>query len=400
MRQFLVWANWIIPLAACLTLIGCEQPKRSPQSTATAPEDSTVVKEPQMLEEPFGTMPDGQKVTLFTCTNAHGLVMKVTDYGARLVALEVPDKKKKLANVTLGFDSLEGYLKHTAFFGCTTGRYANRIAEGKFTLEGKEYKLATNNGPNHLHGGLKGFDKKVWQGVPVTPISLKPNEPNSQGVEFTYRSIDGEEGYPGNLDVTVTYLLTDSNELQIKYKAESDKATVINLTNHAYWNLAGAGAPDMLDHELTLMADKFLPVDEGAIPLGPPAEVKGTVMDFTTPHTIGERIAQVKNEDAPTGYDHCYVLRSANGSLALAARVKHPTSGRVMEVLTTEPAIQLYTSLYLNGNEANGGHKQYAAFCLETQHYPDSPNRPEYPTTVLKPGETYQQTTVYKFTVE
>jgi aldose 1-epimerase len=240
----------------------------------------------------------------------------------------------------------------------------------------------------------------VWKAKPVTRFSLKPDEPKAQGIEFTYRSVDGEEGYPGNLDVIVTYLLTDNNELQIEYEAQTDKPTVLNLTNHAYWNLAGAGAADMLDHELTLMADQYLPVDAGAIPLGPLADVKGTVMDFTSPHSIGERIDKVKNEDAPSGYDHCYVLRSQDGTLALAARVKHPASGRAMEVLTTEPAVQLYTSLYLNGDEANGGHKQYAAFCLETQHYPDSPNRPEYPTTVLKPGETYRQTTVYRFATE
>lgn len=344
-----------------------------------------------VTQKPFGKTPEGAPATLVTCTNANGMTMQVTDYGARLVSLVVPDREGKAADVTLGFDSAEKYGAHTAFFGCTTGRFANRVAKGKFQLDGKEYKLAVNNGLNHLHGGTKGFDRHVWK---IKSVGTKAGETS---VAFTRRSPDGEEGYPGDLDVTVTFTLTDENELRIDYAAETDKPTVLNLTNHAYWNLAGAGKGDILGQKLMIAADNYLPVDDGLIPTGKLAPVKGTPMDFTEPKEIGSRIAETKKGASPGGYDHCYVLRGKKGELALAAEVEDPGSGRIMEVYTTEPAMQFYTSNFLDGDPKNGGFKQHSAFCLETQHYPDSPNQPNFPTTVLRPGQTYKQTTVYKF---
>jgi aldose 1-epimerase len=352
-------------------------------------------KGPSVSHKRFGKTPDGIETTLWTCTNSKGVTMQVTDYGARLVTINVPDKNGKLANVTLGLDSAEKYGAHGAFFGCTTGRYANRIANGKFTLDGKEYKLAVNNGPNHLHGGIKGLDKYVWEGESV-------QSKNSAGAKFTLRSPDGDEGYPGTLDLTVTFLLTDDNEVRIDYTAKTiDKPTVLNLTNHAYWNLAGAGSGDVLGQKMYIAADNTLAVDGGLIPTGKLAPVRGTALDFTEPHELGERIAELKKGTPnPAGYDHCYVLRKKSAELALAGRAEDPKSGRVMEVYTTEPGMQLYTGNFLDGDPKNGGHKQHWAFCLETQHYPDSPNHLDFPTTVLKPGQTYTQTTVYKFLVK
>lgn len=344
-------------------------------------------------EEPFGTTSEGKPVHLFTLKNDHGLVARLTDYGARLVAFEVPDRHGKLANVTLGFDSLDKYAAHKAYFGCTTGRFANRIHAGRFKLDGHEYRLATNNGANHLHGGNEGFDRKVWKAE-----TLKG--PAGPAVRFTLRSPDGEEGFPGDLDVTVTYALTNDNELRIDYAAQTDKPTVLNLTNHAYWNLAGAGSGDILNERLMLAADKYVDVDADAIPTGKLLPVAGTPLDFTTPHAIGERIAELKKGPPPGGYDHCYVLRGDKGQLKLAARVEDPASGRVMEVLTTEPGIQFYTGNYLDGDPINGGYRQHAAFCLEAQHFPDSPNQPSFPSTVLRPGEKYTQTTVHRFSTD
>src|SRR5579863_10523434 len=335
-----------------------------------------------VTQQNFGKTPDGIETTLFTCTNANGIQLKLTDYGARIVAVEVPDKTGKLANVTLGFDSAEKYAAHSAFFGCTTGRFANRIAKGRFTLDGKEYKLATN-GENHLHGGKKGIDRYVWKGEEV-----KTND--GVGAKFTMRSPDGDEGYPGTLDVIVTFVLTDKNEVKIDYSATTDKPTVLNLTNHAYWNLVGAGSGDVLSQRITIDSDNSLAVDAGLIPTGKLAPVKGTALDFTEPHAIGSRIAETKKGVTPGGYDHCYVLNDKKGKLAnapvFAARVEDPESGRIMEVYTTEPAVQFYTANFLNGDPQNGGHKQHGAFCLETQHYPDSPNQPSFPTTVLRPS--------------
>lgn len=339
----------------------------------------------------FGKTADGQEVTLFTCTNANKLVLKMIDYGAIVVALETPDKSGKFANINLGFQDLKGYLERHPYFGSTVGRYCNRIAKGKFSLDGKEYTLAVNNPPNHLHGGEKGFDKQMWKGVEV-------KTPDAVGIKFTRRSPDGEEGYPGNVDVTVTYTLTNNNELKIEFTATSDKATPVNLTNHNYWNLAGAGSGSILEQELTLAADKYLPVDAGLIPTGELADVKGTPLDFTSPHRIGERIKEIKAD--PVGYDHCFVVRGSDGKLTLAAKAKDPKSGRVMEIHTTQPGIQFYSGNFLDGKPANGSYQQYEGFCLETQHFPDSPNQPSFPATILKPGETFSQTTVHKFSVE
>lgn len=339
---------------------------------------------------PFGMTPDGVAIESFQLTNAHGLKVGLISLGATLTTVEVPDRAGKLANVALTFDDLPGYLENKPYFGVTCGRYANRIANGKFTLDGTEHTLAANNGEHHLHGGLVGFGKKVWK-AEVLPAA------EGHGVRFTFTSPDGDEGYPGALTTQVTYTLNDQNELKIQYSATTDKPTVLNLTNHAYWNLSGDRQQTVLDHELTLTGSKYLPVDEGAIPTGELAPVAGTPMDFLTPHLIGERITQTVNGNG--GYDHCYLVDGAVGTLRPAAKVVHPASGRVMEVLTTEPGVQLYTGNYLEGTPATGNAVKQGAFCLEAQHLPDSPNRPEFPTTALRPGETYQQTTVHRFSV-
>lgn len=340
----------------------------------------------------FGKMEDGREVTLFTLTNKNGMRIKVTDFGATLVCLEVSDKSGKMADVILGYDSLEGYLNDKPYFGCTVGRYANRIAKGQFSLEGKEYALAKNNDENHLHGGVKGFNKVLWTAEPV------PGQ-GSRGVKFSYRSPDGEEGYPGNLDCSVTYTLTDDNEVKLDYTAQTDKTTHVNLTNHAYFNLAGQGTGDILNHELELVSSKFTEVNSGLIPTGELKDVAGSPLDFTQRTSIGSRIAQVEG-----GYDHNFALtKTAPDQLELAARLVESASGRVMEVLTTEPGIQLYTGNFLDGTVIGKNGKAYQrhwALCLETQHFPDTPNQPNFPSTVLKPNETYKTTTVYKFSVQ
>jgi aldose 1-epimerase len=358
--------------------------------TSNEPNDKPPAKEEKAMSvqtETFGQMPDGKRVDLYTLTNPGGLCAKITNYGAILVSLDMPDRNGNLADITLGFDTLDGYLKNTPYFGAIVGRYANRIGGGKFVLNGVEYKLAVNNSPNHLHGGIKGFDKVLWK---LEDIKA---ERNNVFVRLSYVSKDGEEGYPGNLTCIVTYTLTKNNELMISYEAETDKATVINLTNHAYWNLAGQGNGDVLGHELMLNADKYTPVDKDLIPTGEIKSVKDSPMDFTKPMAIGSRIKQVGN-----GYDHNYVLNSGGGTLALAARVYEPNSGRVMEILTTEPGVQLYTANWLSGSGKSGmAYKKHYAFCLETQHFPDSPNKPEFPSVVLNPGQKYSTVTVHKF---
>lgn len=306
-------------LLMMLVVLGTIFLTSSTQAAPTAETSKTSAPKSSMTitKTPYGKSKDGTEVSLFTCTNQNGLVMKVMTYGATVVSMETPDKAGKLANIQLGFPTLEGYLQRHPYFGSTVGRYGNRIAKGKFSIDGKEYTLATNNGPNHLHGGLKGFDAVVWNAEEVKTA-------DSVGVKFTYKSKDGEEGYPGNLSVTVVYSLINSNEMKIDYSATTDKATVVNLTNHCYWNLGGAGSGDILKTQLTLTADRYLPIDEGAIPLGELAPVKGTAMDFTTPHAIGERIGELKKEPHQTkGYDHCYVLRGQDGKLTLAARERH-----------------------------------------------------------------------------
>ena len=340
----------------------------------------------------FGKTQEGTAVDIYTLTNRNGMVAKIATYGATLTELLVPGKGGK-TNVVLGYDRLEPYLAGTPYFGATIGRVGNRIAKGRFTLNGKTYTLATNNGPNHLHGGNKGFDKVVWKAEPAQSAS-------GPSLKLTYRSADGEEGYPGTLDVTVVYTLTDANEVRIDYTATTDKPTPVNLTNHSYFNLAGDGVGDILAHELTINADQFTPVDATLIPTGELKNVKGTVFDFTTPTAIGARIAKVPIEP-PVGYDHNFVLRGGGGSLALAARVVEPKSGRTMEVLTTEPGLQFYSGNFLDGslkNRAGVPYQKHAAFCLETQHFPDSVNHPNFPSTILEPGKTYKTTTVYRFT--
>lgn len=337
--------------------------------------------------ESFGKTPDGQAVDLYTLTNRNGLKVSITNYGAILVSMEAPDRQGNLADLTLGYDNLEQYIKRGSFFGATVGRYANRIGGAKFVLDGVEYKLAANNGPNHIHGGKKGFDKVLWK------LEDIKDQGNEAFVRLSYLSKDGEEGYPGNLVCTLTYTLTNDNELKISYQAETDKTTIVNLTNHSYWNLAGQGNGDVLGHELMLNADRYTVFGEGLIPTGEIASVNGTPLDFTKPTTIGARIKQVGS-----GYDHNYVLNSGGGKLALCARVNEPNSGRVMEVYTTEPGVQVYTANFMDViGKAGKAYKKHYGFCLETQHYPDSPNKPHFPPVVLKPGEKYTSLTVHKF---
>jgi len=308
-----------------------------------------------------------------------------------MVAMETPDRDGKIANITLGFDEIKGYEQRHPYFGSTVGRFCNRIAKGKFTVGGEEYTLATNNDPNHLHGGEVGYDKVIWTGEAV-------DTETEVGVKFTYLSKDGEEGYPGNLKITATYTLNDNNEMKVDFEATTDKETPVNLTNHNYWNLAGVGAGSILDHELSITSDKFLAVDETLIPTGELTDVAGTPLDFTKSEKIGARIKDIVAD--PVGYDHCYALRSQDGSMKAAARVKDPKSGRVMEISTTQPGIQFYTGNFLAGADSDNGNKQYEGFCLETQHYPDYPNQPSFAQSNLKPGETYKQTTIHKFSAE
>jgi aldose 1-epimerase len=350
---------------------------------------------PGVTAAPFGTTADNVPVELYTLTNSNGVTAKATNYGALLTSLSVPDRTGKSADVVLGFSDLQGYLAGHPYFGANVGRVGNRVAKGRFTLDGKEYKLATNNGPNSLHGGVKGFDKVVW----AAKAEVVDGNPT---VRFTYRSPDGEEGYPGNLTATVTYTLTDKNELRVDYSATTDKATPVNIAHHSYFNLAGPTSADVLGHEVTIFADRYTPVDETLIPTGKLDPVSGTPLDFTTPHTIGERIGQLKGD--PVGYDHNYVLRSGGSKTPeLAARVYEPKSGRVLEVLTTEPGLQFYTGNFLDGTlKGKEGitYKKHAGFCLEAQHFPDAVNHPEFPSTILRPGQTYRQTTIYRFSTK
>jgi aldose 1-epimerase len=345
----------------------------------------------------FGQTADGQAVNLYTLTNASGVQAAITNFGAIVVSIKVPDRQGKLADVVLGFDSLKGYLGKHPYFGAIVGRYGNRIAQGKFTLEGKQYTLAQNDGLQHLHGGLKGFDKAVWK---VLSVSQK----KAPSITLQYVSKDGEEGYPGNLTVTVTYTLTNANELKIDYLANTDKATVLNLTNHTYFNLAGEGNGDILSHRVMIAADRFTPVDKGLIPTGELRPVAGTPFDFTKPAAIGARIEQDDEQlGFGHGYDHNWVLNKSDTSLTSAAKVVEPTTGRVMEVFTTEPGVQFYVGNFLDGNDVGKGGKAYQrrnGFCLETQHFPDSPNHPNFPTTELKPGKEFRSTTVFKFSAE
>lgn len=328
---------------------------------------------------------------LYTLTNAQGASAAISTYGGVIVSLKVPDRTGAMGDVVLGFDKLGDYMKPGPYFGAIIGRCANRIAHGKFMLDGTEYTLAKNNGENSLHGGLRGFDKQLW---------IAKEAPN-RALELDYVSKDGEEGYPGNLAVTVIYTLTDNNELQIDYSATTDKTTIINLTNHSYFNLSGEGQGDILAHKVTIYADRYTPVDETLIPTGKLVSVAGTPFDFRQPHAIGERINSPDEQlKFGKGYDHNFVLNSGGAALDLVARVSDPGSGRVMDVLTTEPGLQFYTANLLNAT-GKGGKKYgpHAAFCMETQHFPDSPNKPDFPSVVLKPGVQFQSTTVYRFSI-
>lgn len=350
---------------------------------------------PTIRKQAFGKTADGQAVDLYTLTNASGVEAGIMTYGGIVVSLKVPDRNGKLEDVVLGYDRLDGYLQKNPFFGALAGRYGNRIAKGRFTLNGREYTLARNNGENHLHGGIKGFDKMVWKAKEV-------EEKDGVGLSLSYVSKDGEEGYPGNLSTTVIYTLTNNNELRIDYRASTDKDTVVNLTNHSYFNLAGSG--DILKHEVMINADTFTPVDAGLIPTGELRSVKGTPFDFSRPHAIGERIDQPDEQlTFGKGYDHNWVINHRDGALALAARIYEPGTGRVMEVYTKEPGMQFYTGNFLDGSITGKGGQVYrkrAGFCMETQHFPDSPNKPNFPSTVLRPGQTYTTTTVYKFSTK
>jgi aldose 1-epimerase len=343
----------------------------------------------------YGTTTDGREISLFALTNVNGLRADIMNYGGIVTRLLVPDRDGKLGDVVLGFDTLDRYLKGHPHFGALIGRYGNRIGKARFTLDGVEYQLAVNNNENHLHGGLKGYDKVVWEAEAV-----RSNK--AVGVKLIYFSKDGEESYPGNLTCTAYYWLTNDDELKIEFEAETDKATPINLTHHGYFNLAGAGDGDILGHEMMIAADRFTPYDKGQIPTGELRSVKGTPFDFTTSTAIGARIDDKSDQQIVygLGYDHNFVLNSSDGSLALAARVYEPATGRIMEVYTTEPGIQFYSGNFLNGKVVGKGGKAYHhryAFCLETQHFPDSPNKPEFPSTILRPGQIYRHTCIYKF---
>lgn len=356
-----------------------------------------------VVESLHGKMPDGRDVTLFTLTNAGGMVAKVTEYGAILDSITAPDKSGKFADVTHGYDTLEGWLSNTSYFGATVGRFGNRIAHGKFTLEGKEYTLATNNDPGgipcHLHGGIKGFDKVLWSGESF-------EEGGARGVKLTYRSPDGEEGYPGNLAVEVKYTLTDANELVWEARATTDAPTAVNIVHHSYWNLSGDPATSINDHKLTLHAEHYLPTNPGLIPTGELKPVDGTPMDFTTPHLIGTRVDEAyESLQLGGGYDHAWVLDGENDldGLRLAARLEDPETGRVMTIRTNQPAIQFYGGNFLDGTVTGKGGVAYAhrtALCLETENFPDAPNNPKAPSAVLLPGETYHHKMVHAFSAE
>lgn len=373
----------IIFLFSILLFTGCK-------SKQTKNEQKQKEIKMEIKKELFGKTEDGSDIYLFTLKNENGMVVKITNYGGILTELYVPDRDGNFENVVLGFDNLEDYMGDHPHFGGTIGRYGNRIAKGKFSIEGTEYTLATNDGENHLHGGIEGFDRKVWNAEPV-------KTENGPSLSLVYLSEDMEEGFPGNLDVTVTYTLTNDNKLKIEYEAVTDKPTPVNLTHHSYFNLT-AGKQNVLDHKLMIDADRYVIVNENLIPTGDLPEVEGTPMDFSKLTKIGARIDSV-----PGGYDHCYVLDKEPGELELIAKVTEPTSGRIMEVYTTEPGVQLYTGNFLDSSITGKNgivYKKHYGLCLETQHYPDSPNQENFPSTILQPDEKYTQTTIYQFKSE
>lgn len=390
--------NLSIGMAVALAAIfaaGCSPKEESGAAPGAAVDTGQTVEAGVKINEAWDKLPDGRAVTLFELTNKNGLRARLIDYGAALIGFDAPDRSGTSADIVLGFDKVEPYTGKSPYMGATVGRYANRIALGKFTLDGKEHTLATNNAPNHLHGGAVGYDKVMWKAEPF-------KGPDGVGVKFSYLSPDGEEGYPGAVECSVRYVLSDANELRFEYEVTANQPTPLNLTNHAYWNLAGANAGvTILNHLLTLKADKYTPTDDTFIPTGELAPVEATPVDFRAPHAIGERIAQIPG--TPGGYDHNFVVDGAPGALRHAATVEDPGSGRVMEVWTTEPGLQFYTGNFLDGTLTGKGGTVYQknmALCLEAQKFPDSPNKPSFPSSLLRPGEKYTQTTVHKFSVK
>jgi len=358
--------------------------------TTTGCNDSSA----SLIEQEYGVLNDGSKIKEYIFKNNNGMKVKIINYGAIVVSIEVPDKNGVIDDVVLGYDSIKGYEKDPSYFGAIVGRVGNRIAKGKFTLDEKDYSLAINNNENHLHGGIKGFNKKVW-----TPEIITYD--GNPTLKLTYFSQDGEEGYPGNLILEVTYSISNDNELIISYLGTSDEATILNPTNHSYFNLAGEGNGDILDHILTINADFFTPVDEGLIPLGNHKSVLGTPMDFLSPKRIGDRINDNNQQlKVGLGYDHNWVFNDWDGSLKYGVSLYEPKSGRLMEVLTTEPGVQFYSGNFLDGTNIGKNEKSYkyrSALCLETDHFPDSQNNPSFPSVVLRPGDEYKQKTIYKF---
>ncbi len=381
--------SFILILLIC-GLNACKNPEADKMKNEHVPVTSSpAVPDPAAFMDTL----DGRSIAMYTLKNKDGMEIRLTNYGASIVSILMKDRDGKWADIALGYDSLQGYRKGKSYFGAIVGRYANRVAKGRFSLNGKKYTLSTNNGPNSLHGGKKGFDKVAWEAKESTG-----------SIRFHYLSRDGEEGYPGNLDVEVTYTLSDSNTLAIDYKATTDRSTVLNISNHTYFNLRGQGNGDILGHQLQLFADSFTPVDSTLIPTGEVRKVAGTAFDFTTPHTIGERVgASDEQITFGKGYDHNFVLtdRTASGSLRAVAKVTEPEFGRMMQIFSTEPAVQFYCGNFLDGSEIGKGsvYEYRTGLCLETQHYPDSPNQPSFPTVVLNPGQTYSSRTVYVFSV-
>jgi aldose 1-epimerase len=375
----------LIVLAA---IAGCQSPSREAAPAATAPGGPTVMR------ERYGALQDGAQIDVLTLRNGNGMEVRAITYGGIITSLKVPDRSGQAADVALGFDALEGYLTAHPFFGAIIGRYGNRIGAARFALDGAEYTLAKNNGPNNLHGGDKGFDKQVWHAQPIA---------GRNAIEFSRTSVNGEEGFPGNLATRVIYELTDRNELVVEYFATTDRATPVNLTQHTYFNLAGEGSGDILGHQLTINADRYTPVDATLIPTGELAPVEGTPFDFRQPTAIGARINGAHEQLVHgQGYDHNWVLNRSGDGLQLAARVVEPVSGRTLEITTTEPGLQFYAGNFLDGTIKGKGGRVYgrrSGFCLETQHYPDSPNKPEFPSTILRPGQEYKSKTVFAFGV-
>jgi aldose 1-epimerase len=366
-------------------------------SAAMGHEAAPAKHKHQVRKEAFGKTGDGRPVALYTLTNSNGMEVRAMTYGGIIVSIRVPDKNGKIADVVLGYDTVDGYLVNPSYFGAVVGRYANRIANGAFTLDGVKYTLAKNDGPNSLHGGLVGFNKRLWE-------AKEFKNAKGVGVSLSYLSKDGEEGYPGNLKVKVTYTLTDENQLIIDYQATADKATPLNISQHSYFNLAGEGSGDILGHEMMLNADRFTPVDKTLIPTGELRPVQGGPFDFTKSTAIGARINSDDEQMVfGRGYDHNFVLNRKDDSLTLAARAHEPASGRVLEVYTTEPAVQFYSGNFLDGSlvgKQGHAYKLRNGFCLETQHYPDSPNHPDFPSTIVRPDKGFQSQTVFKFSTE